>query len=486
MPDYGEDLIEELKTAPCWPLPRERRHRQTVANRRAFRRGDRSALKLLAGWGRHRTPDGVEREYVVDPLARRIAWGFADFLFAEDPTFAHPQHQDDLDRIVEENKMAAGLHRAERLVVSEGEGWYKLHTNPEIADVALIEWRSRLSVVPLFYGDRLLACAFVSEVCRESDGDEENPSEQVWRHVEVHCDKVVRNLLFVGTHDLLGGEVPLDQRPETRETREEWRHDLPMLAGRVVNDLDDDDHLGEGEYDQIEDLLLALNEAVTIGVENARLTGQDRVFTDSRFTRVDGSFDSSLQVFQVDAEGGTLGEGSDKPPVVAIEKKYDAVPLWLHITKLVHTILSRVGLVAKFIGDIEDGGQDASGRSIRLQFMPTTNAAKGKAREWDSKLPRIADLMLRVGALPATNGGFGRPYRSDELPSVARGDVLPVDEGETVTDNATAVAAEIRSRYTAVREQHPEWGEDEITEELGRITADTAPPDFQPPSPPGG
>lgn len=473
MRDYGEDLIAELKGSLSWPLPRERRYRSLVADRRALRRGEKSALKILSRWSRHDTADGLERDYVVDPLARRIAGGFADFLFAEDPKFTHPDHQDDLDHLVVENRMAAGLHRAERTVASEGESWWKIHTNPEISDVALLEWRSRLSVVPLFYGDRLLACAFVSEVCRESDGDEENPSERVYRHAEVHCDKVVRNLLFVGTHDQLGSPVQLEDRPETRETLEEWRHDLPMLAGRVVNDLDDDDELGQGEYDQVQDLLLALNEAITIGTENARLTGQDRIFTDARFTRQDGSFDASLQVFQSNSPGDTLGEGSERPPVVAIEKHYDAEPLWLHITKIVHTILSRVGLVAKFIGDIEDGGNDASGRSIRLQFMPTTNAAKGKAREWDATLPRLTDLMLKVGALPRDNGGFGRAYDTQELPSVERGDVLPVDEGETVVDNATAVTAEIRSRYVAVKEQHPDWTEDEIEAELARISQDT-------------
>jgi len=75
---------------------------------------------------------------------------------------------------------------------------------------------------------------------------------------------------------------------------------------------------------------------------------------------VSGNFDASMEVFEVDdaAQGAVLGESGSKaaPPVFAIEKHYDAEALWFHITKLVHPILTRVGLVAKFIGDDSDGG----------------------------------------------------------------------------------------------------------------------------------
>ena len=480
MSDYGENLIAELKASDEWPLKRERHYRHIVADRRALRRGDRTHLKRMAHWDRHNLHDGSERDYVVDPLAKRIADGFADFLYGEDPSFVSEQYQDDLDQVVSDNKLAAGLHRAERAVAAEGEYWYKIHTNDSVSQSALLEWRSRLSCVPSFYGERLLAVAFVTDVCREAQAVEkdESPAEIVWRHVEVHCALVVRNLLFKGTSHELGDERPLEERPETADVDPEWAHDLPILAGRIVNDLDDDDHLGASEFDQVKDLLLALNEAATISVENARLTGKDRIFVAGRFRELDGSWDASMEVLEVEdnAQGATLGEGGSKgaPPVFAIEKHYDAQSLWFHITKIVHTILTRVGLVAKFIGDDTAGGTDASGRSIRLQFLPTVNAARGKAREWDAMLPKIVDLLLRVGALPVEQGGFGRDYQPDGLPSVARGDVLPVDEGETIQDNGLAVTAEIRSRHTAIKALNPDWTEDEVTAELKAIRDETA------------
>jgi hypothetical protein len=481
--DFADVLITELDKAESWPLPREVWVHERVRERQAFRRGDRDVLMGLARWN-EQTDGPTDRDYIVDPLARNIARAYADFLFSEDLeiTAGTEQSQEELEEVAAENRLPAQLHRVERLIVSEGERWWKIHVNRDVAGVPLLGWVSRLSVVPCFYGDRLLACAFVSECGREqvSVGEDEQPWMRVWRHVEVHADLRVVNVLYEGTSEELGDRVALDTRPETAEVEEEWNHGLPMLAGRLVNDIDDDPTLGESEYDQVRDELLALNEAMTIAVENARLTGKDRIFAAGRLKRGDGTFDSSMEVFELDEGGGTMGEGAGKPPIFAVEKVYDAEPLWLHIRNLVSTTLNRVGLVPQFVGQDADGRAE-SGTAIRLRFLPTTNAAKGKAREWDAYLPVILDLMLQVAGLSEKEGGFGRSYQKGELPSVERGDVLPVDEGETIGDNATAVASEIRSREIAIRAQHPDWSDEQVNEEIGRIEQDVAPPELPEP-----
>lgn len=474
MADHADVLLAELDASDGWPLQRERRTIERVRERKAFRRGHRDTLKRLAGWA---TPaDGVERPYLLDPLPKRIAQAYADFLFAEDPAFTVPDETDqaNLDEVVAENRLPANLHRAARWVVSEGEAWWKIHVNKQVAQVPMVDWYSRLSVIPLLYGDRLLACGFVVERCRETLGEGDDMQTTVWRHVEVHTDGRVVNVIYEGTNDTLGERRDVAARPETEMLQPEWAHGLPMLAGRVVNEIDDDPALGDSEYDQVQDELLALNEAMTIASENARLTGKDRIFAAGRFRRSDGTFDASMEVFEVDSDGSTLGESGDRPPIFAVEKTYDADPLWLHVRNLVGTILSRVGLVPQFVGQDVDG-QAESGTAIRLRFMPTTNAAKGKAREWDATLPVLAGLLLRVLGLEVESGGFGRTYRGDDtLPSVERGDVLPVDEGETIEDNAMAVTAEIRSRRTAIAAQHPDWSREQVDDELAEIGRDTS------------
>lgn len=469
--DPGGQLLAELDAAPAWPLPREHGARASAMTGRAFRKGDRGWLSGMQGWD-------PGREYLVDSLPRRIAFGFADFLFAEDldAKAADGGDQDALDAVIEANRMSARLHRAERIVVSEGEAWWKVHINHAVSGWPILTWNSRLDVVPLLYGDRVLACAFVTERARECGTNDEGEADaaqpdRVWRHAEVHSAGTVRNVLYRGTPDELGRRVGLESRPETAGYNPEWQHGLPMLAGRVVNDFDDDETAGVSEYDAIADLLLALNEAVTIASENARLTGKDRVMAAGRFTRADGAFDASLEVFQVEPDGGTLGEGDGKPPVVVIEKSYDAEPLWLHIRSLVQTCLSRVGLVAQFVGQDVEGAAE-TGVGIRLRFLPTTNAAKGKAREWKADLPSILHLLLRAAALPVNQGGFGAPDPGEDPPAVELPDPLPRDAGEEIRDVSTAVTSEVMSRRTAIQALHPDWDDGQVDEEVAAIAAD--------------
>lgn len=490
MTDYADQLIAELEQSARWPLQREVDTLKTVEMRRAFRRADalrnkydRGLLLQLANWeqrARELFVGPVQREYVIDPLPRRIALAFADFLWGAEADFDAADETDQpwVDLIVSENQLASKLHRAETLIVSEGEAWWKVWVDRECAITPLVDWCSRLAVVPLWRGSHLLACAFFTEVAIEGVGATSTVSDQsasgatVWRHVEVHTDRRVVNLLYKGSRGELGKRVDLAEREETADLQDVWNHGLPMLAGRIVNDIDDDPSLGISDYDQQVDFFLALNEARTIGAENTRLTAKKRLFVAGSLIEPDGTFDAGSDVIAVDQAGGTLGDSTDKAPVTEVEYSFDAKSLIEYDNDLEAAILSRVGLVPQLLGRGVEG-HSQSGTAIRLRFLPTENAAGGKAREWDDKGPHILHLTMLVDALPEERGGFGRSY-SNLLapPTIERGSILPRDEAEIVEENATAVGSGIRSRETAIREQHPEWTDEDVEEELKRIEED--------------
>jgi hypothetical protein len=256
---------------------------------------------------------------------------------------------------------------------------------------------------------------------------------------------------------VIGTRTELAEKYTPEQLADEWKHGLPMLAGRIVNEIDDDDTLGQSDYDQVRDQFLALNEATTIAYENARLTAKDRVF-------VAGSSPGRRQLRHRprrlpgrDQEGSTLGEGDGRPPIVAMEKTFDAAPLIAHHKHLEQIALTRVGLVVQLVGE-SVGGHAETGAAIKLRYLPTINAAKGKAREWVG-LPTIVDLGLRIRGLKVEEGGFGDTYLDQGLPSIERADGIPVDEGEDIRTHATAVAGEIESRQTAIQALHPDWDE---------------------------
>lgn len=350
--------------------------------------------------------------------------------------------------------------------------WWHVYVDREVADVPLVEWVSRANVTPLYRGNRLLACAFVTCVAEVGEGSD----ERYYRLAEVHADGIVVNALYIGTRDNLGKRIELTALPVTESLLPEWLTGLPMLAGVVKNGFNIRGNLGFSEYDRIESLLLELNEARTIGSENARLTAKKRLFANSSILATDSSggnaFPVGEDIILTDNGGGPIGGGSDQPPVTAVEYSFDAVPLIAHTQEVERTILSRVGLVPQFIGtDVQ--GQSDSGTALRLRFLPTVNAARAKSREWESKLPLIMMLAMLVDQMPLEMGGFGREYVTAGLrPSVKLGSVLPTDDAELVRNTALAVGSEIMSRETAIADQHPEWDQQAVLEEIDRIQTD--------------
>lgn len=379
-----------------------------------------------------------------------------------------------LNNIIDANELPAELHAAEQVCSSEGEVWWRIYTDHGQSDYPIIEWQSRSHVRPLYRGRHLRSVAFVSEVHRESYGDQWT----LYRYLEIHADGIVRNLLYRGTPTELGIQIPLTERPETEFLEPEWEHDLGILAGRVYNKLGRDRRVGVSDFHNILGMLLSLNEATTIGHENMRLTAKKRIAVPREALGEEGTFDASEDVLVMDEPlDDKLGASTGGGKFAVLEYQFDAVSLIEWKLDLIATILSRVGIVAEFAsaggGSRSSGGGGAaalSGTALRMRLIPTTLAAKGKSRPWDAILPKILLLAQQLDALPEERGGFGRDWHQpDEPPSVERGEPLPTDESEETQRHVAAVGGSIESRRTAVADLHPTWDQDQVQQELDEI-----------------
>lgn len=498
MLDPVDLLLEELVTAGRgrWPTPRELTVHRDVRTWRAFLESDREALKTAAGWP-------SDRDYKIDPLPALIADAWADHLFGEDVT-VEPANEADagaLDLLLEANgDLTGNLHSAERQVIAEGEQWWRVYADRDVADAPLLEWHGRDSVVPLYVGRRLLAVALVTEL--------EPParSKAVWRHFEVHVDGAVEHVLFKGTKQRIGQTVPLESHAELRELagalagepmttdRRVWEHGLPMLMGPATNGRTYDRRTNRGvsDFARIADHLLDLNEATTIGAENARLTAKRRIVVPESVVsprgpelvdRGDGTFDrvargeldlgaDVLVAGRLDAELGDNGDG----PFKVLEYAFDAQALITYKRDLLETALTRVGLTPRYVGVTTGEAPGVlSGTAYKLTLIPTTKAGNGKRRPWAGLLPKVLGLMARLDALPAEQGGFGRTWRDAITePAVELPNPMPSDAVEDAQVEATLVGAGVRSIFTSVQTQHPDWSEELVEAEVERIREDKA------------
>jgi hypothetical protein len=368
---------------------------------------------------------------------------------------------------------------------SEGEVWWRIYTDTNQSDYPLVEWHSRTNVYPYWSGRRFTAVAFVYEIQRTED--------QVWRYVQYHEDERVENALYVSsavtsympagpygrdvTPELdpmrlqqLGRQVSLDSQDYTADLAEEWDHGLPMLAGRMINNVPRTRRIGKSDYDGVEDLLFDLNEAHSVDAENFKLAGKKRAVMPRRYQGMAGEADISEEIFWV--EEGTDEMDPQEGPFKILEYSYDAASSIARKEDLERTVITRVGLVRQFVDTNPTDGFAQSGAALRTRLLPTALAAHGKAREWDGLLPRVLSLMQQVDALDEAHGGFGRPWQDPQgIPSITRASVLPEDPQDKATRHQTLIANELESIETAIDDLHPDWSPDRKILEVKRILA---------------
>lgn len=486
MGDQLDRLRRRVERSRHWPPPKDKDAWAQVTKWQAFREADRTALRQIANWDqapKMPAPRGIrqdEREYLVDPLPEKIGEAFADLNYGQPPTIVPgvETDKDNIDDLVKKNRFPSALKRESATTSSEGEVFYRVRADLDVSDRAIIDWYSRAAVIPLFSGRRLVACAFVSRLY-DLDGD---PEGAAWRLLEFHDDEDVTNVLYLGSDDKLGQAVALDQHPETEDLNENWNHELgEMLAGRIVNREGADPTLGKSDFHGISDFLLALNEVLTIGQENARLTLKRRVVVPAAALDESGRIPAGQEAIvaeAVDQDMGGTNQGAGAFKV--LEYTFDADALIKYGDSLAIKALSRIGINAQFIGVPTEDGYATTGTALRLRLVPTKNAADGRGGFFDEETPEILRKAARVDALAQDAGGCGNSWADPEsLPSVGRSPAIPTDPMEEAMRHETLVIARLESRKTAIQNLHPDWDDDRVDQEIEDIDRD------QPSSPTG-
>jgi len=454
----AEQLLRKIENGREFP-PADYARRDLLNLYQSLRESE--ADKLKPSWWEQEY-DGA-RDFLIDSLGERIPEIWADLLFGEEPEIEPIQkgNVDQLEKFVIDNDLPSQLHYAEQISSSEGEVWYRYLAVPMMGRV-FIEWHSRLNVIPMFIGNKLVACAFISWL--------EIDDSKTWIYIEIHSEGVVLNRLYkanIGSQ-LKGKEVPLTDRPETELLRPQWLHSRPMLAGRLVNKRGRDFRIGRSDYKGTASLLLALNEITNIGQENARLTAKQKVIIPERFLTARGQLPRGAEIIiatEVDMDPTKI-----KNDLAQVEWEFDATALIAFKADLTDTILTRARVAPQLVGRHTEAA--ATGPAQKSRMMDTVLAGQGKSKKWDDRFPHILKAAWQLEALSLAEGGCGVSWgglESDKLPVFKRNGALPEDEESRSRRIVTEVNAKIISKRTAIEENNPTWGPDRVQDEMDRI-----------------
>jgi hypothetical protein len=245
----------------------------------------------------------------------------------------------------------------------------------------------------------------------------------------------------------------------------------PLIV-RIVNRIGSSYHLGESDYDGLENLFLAVNEGLTITQQNLRLTGAKRLMVDRNYLDKQGRLQLSDDVYVYGSSGlKTLGDGPSSKPFEAIEYSFEAAELVRWIDWMLDHTLTAAGISPASVGRGDLGGS-LSGTALRLRMSHTLSEISGKGRLWDAGVSELLRLAQIIDAKPVAQGGFGKAYSDAEAtPRVERGDGLPEDPREDAQVLAQLSGAEAVSTEEKVRILHPTWDDMRVADEVSRIDA---------------
>lgn len=450
----------------------------TSAARRAF-------------WGRP-VPLGEERSRLHIPAAADVSTLSSDLLFSRQPRIAYGK--DDQVPAQAQKRLALIMGSDESLAqMQQGGEWASAFGavalvpvwDRDLADHVWWEPVAADVVVPEFRMGRLVALNCWTEL---RDGN----SATIYRHVARHEAGQILHTLYLGTDSNLGRVVPLADRPETAvyaplvgkdgaeanailtgvpELVAEWWLNAPAKQWRKTPQLAE---AGRSDYvGGVKDAFDALDEAWSSWMRDLELAKArlvvPRAYLETRGRGRGATFDPDRSIYSP----------LDIPPGAAGQKAGDAIEMvqfdirWEAHSNTTQALFRRI-LASVGLGELDKETASATDRTATEVNVGSQSRNRTRDRKALYARPALASwsrkLMLLDAAIFPRHGGGDYPLPEVVFPAAP--DQTPLQTAQTI---GLLTAAQRQSREVSVRMQHPEWGEDEVTEELRRLEVEYPP-----------
>lgn len=436
-----------------------------------------------AFWGTPVTPGQVRSHKVHVPLAGDIASTSADMLYGEPPAFEIPDAkganaknkgtQERLDEILEEANAAAVLLESGETGSAYGGSYVRIRWDPVLAESPLWDVIPPDCAVPEWRGGRLHAVTLWRELTTP-DGD-----GRTWRHLERHEPGKVLHGLYASTDSgKLGRRMELTDHDETAPfallvdagDKGTASTGATGLACEYIPNMRPNRRmrgsaLGRSDYDGIEQILDALDEAWTSWMRDLRL-GKGRLIVPRSYTMSRGrgkgtTFDPEREIFEaVDAIDN--GDGPLKMEVVQFAIRVDEHSRT--VRELTAEAVRGAGYSAQTFG--QDDQVAATATEVNAREGRTGRTTGKKQLYAGGPLRRLARATLEIDA---AKFGAKRGVDATLRPAVRWQDGVPFDPEATARTLQMIKAAEAASIRTRVALLNPEWEDKEIDLEVDRI-----------------
>ncbi len=462
----GTTLDSVFKEKAKWP-PKEHQARLISADKfNALFDNDQA---LVLSWVRklkRRVDTTFARDFTPFPAPQIAARTLASFLFGENASVVSEQAQDVLDEWIEENHLHSLNQEAALTAFIEGEGYYKLDWDTDVSTFSIVSFVAGSSAIPEFRFGRLVRVGFVKEF-----GDEDKTT--VWRHVEIREKGTITHQLWKGSAQSLGVQGSLDDREEVRALLEGEDIDDEGVVDTGIDDLltrhvpvwrtSRSPH-GISVFHGKDGLIEGIHALYTQDQHDAEMS-KKRVAASSEYLKRDKKgnpvFDRNLDILELsDSAAGAVG--ADSKPIHPIEFT-DSTTMGERIAQRLDEFLLACGIAPQSAGrDVAGAAESGTARKLAQSLTLSTVATAG--RYFTPALRDIVRLGLEVGAKHLSKSV---PEGFDVVVTLADGMIR--DEKEIAANISTLRTAQAISIEQAVREQHPDWDDQQVLKEVKRI-----------------
>jgi hypothetical protein len=459
-------------------------------------------------WGRPQLNLQQQTTKLHVPIATDICQASADLLWAEAPdirvgepvkngdTLTPNPTQQRLDELIDDQALQVFAEGAEVGAALGGHFLRVTWDDKVVPDRPFLTTVHADAALPVFRWGRLVEVTFWSVVKREG--------QQVWRHLEHHSLDpfgvgIVEHALYRGRHDNLGDVAPLTDLAATRGLITDERPDgtisteSPGLAvvyvpnqrpQRLWRTHSLGQHLGRSDLDGVEGLMDALDEVYSewqrdLRNARSRILASESALTDlgagSGVAFDDRDVFTPLKVAPSSLGGSTASAGL---PVEVVQFTLDVERYHATALARIEDILRTAGYSPATFG-IGSDGTTMTATEVKARQQRSFGTRDRKLRNVRPAIAQLLEKLLAVDAAVFKTAGVV-PERPDiEFPDGVQDSLL------TLAQTAQALrTAEAASTETLVRMVHPEWDDEQVTNEVTLIQEQTAVPALPDPTNP--
>lgn len=498
MTGVAHDRRVLIQPGTAWPPPGHWGMRHRWLSWAAWWSGDLDRLRrdtpatAPGGYWSRRNKPGATQIHL--PLAADLARTCAELMYGDTPVMdfdGDTAAQETWDDLAQTIGWANTLLESGEIGGALGGSYLRPGWDKGTADHPLAMVVRADQAIPEFRFNTLHAVTFVTELAEPGDWVRRNKTE-VWRWLEHHEPGQIRHELWLGTQTHVGYALALTDHPHTE-------HLTPVIDTRPIrdgilveyipNDLPqplDVLPLGRSALQGVETLLDQLDEVWDSWMRDIRL-GKGRIMLSREMldpigpqrrpgggvlgligrgnTTPGAAFDQDAEAF-VPLEMSPDGKDGQPAPITHIQF---AIRMQEHADTamaLVEQIVSRGGFAPQTMGMHVEG--QLSGTAMRRREQRSYRTRDRERRYARPALERFAETLMLINAW-AFDGT--RPKKRPTLQWRETDQADPKETAETITllRNARAASTEV-----LVRMAHPEWDDDQVTEEVDKIMAEDA------------